>query len=100
MLAQLARELPAGGHLYEPEWDGFRCLATCAKGEVDLRSRNGRPLARYLPGIVEPLRAHEAVFGGELRIASLAGSDSGALLNRPARAAGRCAPASSTARAT
>ena len=27
MLARLARELPATGHLFEPKWDGFRCLA-------------------------------------------------------------------------
>ena len=40
MLAQLARELPLGDYLYEPKWDGFRCIATCAGGGVDLRSRN------------------------------------------------------------
>ncbi len=28
MLAKLARELPtAPGMLYEPKWDGFRCVA-------------------------------------------------------------------------
>ena len=27
MLARLVRELPADGYLYEPKWDGFRCLA-------------------------------------------------------------------------
>jgi len=82
MLAQLARELPLGDYLYEPKWDGFRCIATCAGGEVDLRSRNARPLARYFPEIVEPLREHRQVFDGELMVPAVDGSDFGALLNR------------------
>ena len=49
MLAKLVRELPAGDYVYEPKWDGFRCLAFRARAEVDLRSRHGRPLARYFP---------------------------------------------------
>jgi ATP-dependent DNA ligase len=52
MLARLARELPAV-MLYEPEWDGFRCLAFRDSDEVDLRSGNDRPLARYFPEIVD-----------------------------------------------
>ena len=35
MLARLARELPAEGHLYEPKWDGFRCVAFREGGEVE-----------------------------------------------------------------
>jgi ATP-dependent DNA ligase len=54
MLARLERELPSDGYLYEPKWDGFRGLAFCAGKEVDLRSRNQRPLARYFPE--RPLR--------------------------------------------
>ncbi|HSC49270.1 MAG TPA: hypothetical protein VLD16_03315 [Gaiellaceae bacterium] len=49
MLERLARELPLGDYLYEPKWDGFRCLAFREHGEVDLRSRNDRPLAHYRP---------------------------------------------------
>src|SRR3712207_2031113 len=56
MLARLARELPVGGYLYEPKWDGFRCLAFKDGDEVDLRSRHGRPLARYFPEVVEGVR--------------------------------------------
>jgi ATP-dependent DNA ligase len=82
MLAQLARELPLGDYLYEPKWDGFRCIATCSAGAVDLRSRNGRPLARYFPEIVEPLRGHRQIFDGELMVPAPDGSDFGALLNR------------------
>jgi ATP-dependent DNA ligase len=57
MLARLARELPVGDYLYEPKWDGFRCLAFRTGDDVDLRSRNGRPLARYFPELVDALRA-------------------------------------------
>jgi ATP-dependent DNA ligase len=52
MLARLERELPSDGYLYEPKWDGFRGLAFCVGKEVDLRSRNQRPLARYFPELV------------------------------------------------
>ena len=57
MLGRLARELPRGDLLYEPKWDGFRCLAFRTGDEVDLRSRHGRPLARYFPELVEGLLA-------------------------------------------
>jgi ATP-dependent DNA ligase len=55
MLARLTRELPEGDFLYEPKWDGFRCLAFRDGTDVDLRSRHDRPLARYFPEIVEGL---------------------------------------------
>ena len=56
-LARLARELPVDGYVYEPKWDGFRCIAFRDGGEVDLRSRNDRPLARYFPELCEALAA-------------------------------------------
>ncbi len=43
MLAELSRELPRGDFLYEPKWDGFRCLVFVSGAGVDLRSRNGSP---------------------------------------------------------
>jgi ATP-dependent DNA ligase len=58
MLARLVRELPEGDFLYEPKWDGFRCLAFREGDDVDLRSRHGRPLARYFPEVAAALRAH------------------------------------------
>src|SRR5215217_3931511 len=60
MLARLERELPEGDFLYEPKWDGFRALALRDGAQVDLRSRHGRPLARYFPEIVEGLLAQRA----------------------------------------
>ena len=56
MLAKLARELPVGDYLYEPKWDGFRCLVFRDMDAVDLRSRNARPFARYFPELVDALR--------------------------------------------
>ena len=77
MLARLERHLPRDGYLYEPKWDGFRCLVFRSDDEVDLRSRNQRPLARYFPEIVAALRALRAdrfVLDGELVAAATAKS--------------------------
>ncbi|HVL97151.1 MAG TPA: ATP-dependent DNA ligase [Solirubrobacteraceae bacterium] len=71
MLARLVRELPAGDMLYEPKWDGFRCLAYRDGAAVDLRSRHGRPLARYFPEIAAALEAvlpARAALDGELLV--------------------------------
>ena len=69
MLARLTRELPEGDYLYEPKWDGFRCLAFRDGPEVDLRSRHDRPLARYFPELVEGFLAlpeQQLVLDGEI----------------------------------
>src|SRR5919197_5043812 len=74
MLARLGRELPTGDLVYEPKWDGFRCLAFRAGDDVDLRSRHDRPLARYFPEVVAGLRAlpqKRLVLDGELVVAGL-----------------------------
>src|SRR5215218_10836563 len=55
MLARLARELPVDGYLYEPKWDGFRCLAFRDGPDIDLRSRHDRRFTRYFPEVVEGL---------------------------------------------
>ena len=92
MLGRLARELPAGDFLYEPKWDGFRCLVFRAGSEIDLRSRHGRPLARYFPELVEALRAlaaHRFVLDGEIVVVTPAGFDFAALLARLHPAASR-----------
>src|SRR3954452_10566672 len=60
MLARLTRTLPREGHVYEPKWDGFRCIAAAEAGEVTLWSRHGRPLARYFPELVAALAGLEA----------------------------------------
>jgi ATP-dependent DNA ligase len=56
MLAKLSRELPVGDLLYEPKWDGFRCLLFRAGDDLLLQSRNLKPLDRYFPELQAPLR--------------------------------------------
>jgi ATP-dependent DNA ligase len=53
-LAKSARELPGGGGwCYEPKFDGFRTIVFRDGDEVQLQSRNGRPMNRYFPDVVE-----------------------------------------------
>jgi ATP-dependent DNA ligase len=72
MEAELARELPVGDQwLYEPKWDGFRCLVFKDGDEVELRSKSGKPLGRYFPELVELLSAittRRFVLDGEIVI--------------------------------
>jgi ATP-dependent DNA ligase len=73
MEAQLTSSLPDDGDwLYEPKWDGFRCLAFRDGDEVELRSKAGKPLGRYFPDLVETIAAVDAsrfVLDGEIVIA-------------------------------
>jgi ATP-dependent DNA ligase len=92
MLASLARELPVGeGLFYEPKWDGFRCLVYSDRDGVDLRSRHGRPLARYFPEVVRALESlgPSYVLDGELVVPAGDRFDFGALLQRLHPAASR-----------
>src|SRR5215204_3865905 len=70
MLAKAVHEVPPGpGLVYEPKWDGFRCVVFRDGDEVELGSRNDRPLTRYFPEMVEPLRQvlpERCVVDGEL----------------------------------
>jgi ATP-dependent DNA ligase len=50
-----AKDVPAG-LLYEPKWDGFRCVVFRDGDEVELGSRNERPLTRYFPDVVEAVK--------------------------------------------
>ena len=92
MLATLVRELPAGdGLYYEPKWDGFRCLAFVDEGGVDMRSRHGRPLARYFPEVAGPLASlgRDFVLDGEVVVPAGDRLDFSALLQRLHPAASR-----------
>ncbi len=86
MLAKLSRELPDGeGLLYEPKWDGFRCIVFRDGDDVVLGSRNEKPLTRYFPELVEALRANlpdRCVLDGEIVIVGPAGLDFDALSQR------------------
>src|SRR5438309_8998403 len=70
MLAKAATKLPAGeGLYYEPKWDGFRCVIFRDGDEVELGSRNERPLTRYFPEVVAAVIANlpeRCVLDGEV----------------------------------
>ena len=99
MLAKLARELPtsggkAGDFLFEPKWDGFRAIVFRDGDDVEIGSRNEKPLTRYFPDLVEPLRANlpeRCVVDGEIVIATERGLDFDRLSLRIHPAASRVA---------
>lgn len=65
-------KLPESDLIYEAKWDGFRCIVFRDGDEIILGSRNERPLTRYFPEILEPLRdslPDRAVVDGELIVA-------------------------------
>jgi ATP-dependent DNA ligase len=56
MLAKLTRELPDGGSwIFEPKWDGFRCIVFRDGSELEMSSRRSRPFDRYFPDLRTPL---------------------------------------------
>lgn len=72
MLAKPVKEMPSGDVLYEPKWDGFRCIVFRDGDEVELGSRNERPLTRYFPDIVDAIKDatnERCVVDGEIVIA-------------------------------
>ncbi len=83
MLAKLTRDLPAAGDvIFEPKWDGFRCIVFRDGDDLDLQSRNSKPLLRYFPELREPLSAQlpdRCVLDGELVVTSENGLDFDAL---------------------
>ncbi len=92
MLAKSARELPDGEVIYEPKWDGFRCIVFRDHDEVELGSRTGRSLSRYFPDIVDAVRTGlppRSVVDGEVVIAGPDGLDFDALSQRIHPAASR-----------
>jgi ATP-dependent DNA ligase len=57
-LARPAKELPTGdGWRFEPKWDGFRTIVFRDGDDVRLQSRNGKPMNRYFPEVVEQVLA-------------------------------------------
>jgi ATP-dependent DNA ligase len=72
MLAKRVDELPAEGDwIFEPKWDGFRALIFRDGDEILIQSRDEKPLDRYFPDLLEPLRAslpERCVLDGEIVI--------------------------------
>src|SRR5215210_5648660 len=71
-LARSAKELPEGGQWrYEPKFDGFRTIVFKDGDDVHLQSRNGKPMNRYFPDVVEQAQAlpvDRAVLDGEMLV--------------------------------
>ena len=95
MLAKLSRTIPDGdGWLYEPKWDGFRCIVARDGDDVELTSRSERPFTRYFPELLPVLGAalpDHVVIDGEIVIPDADGNglDFDALLQRIHPAASR-----------
>lgn len=74
MLAKAVVGLPDRDDVYfEPKWDGFRCIVFRDGDDVELGSRNERPLTRYFPEILAPMLAQlpdRIVLDGELIVAT------------------------------
>ena len=73
MLAKRVAELPRGGEwIFEPKWDGFRALVFRDGDEVLIQSRDEKPLNRYFPELIEPLKSqlpNRCVLDGEVVVA-------------------------------
>jgi ATP-dependent DNA ligase len=93
MLAKRVSALPAMGEwIFEPKWDGFRALIFRDRDEVVIQSRDEKPLNRYFPELLEPLRAqlpHRCVLDSEIVIAKDGALDFEALQLRIHPAASR-----------
>ncbi|MFL5479707.1 MAG: ATP-dependent DNA ligase [Gemmatimonadaceae bacterium] len=73
MLAKRVSALPPGDEwIFEPKWDGFRTLIFRDGDEVFIQSRDEKPLNRYFPELLAPLKAQlpkRCVLDGEIVIA-------------------------------
>jgi ATP-dependent DNA ligase len=93
MLAKAAPAIPEGAEwLYEPKWDGFRCLVFWDGSEIFLQSRDLKPLGRYFPEVEADLKRvlpGPMVLDGELVIAGENGLEFDSLQMRIHPAASR-----------
>ena len=93
MLSKRVADLPTGGTwIFEPKWDGFRALVFRDRDEIEIQSRDEKPLNRYFPELVETLQSQlpvRCVLDGEIVIAKNGGLDFEALQLRLHPAASR-----------
>jgi ATP-dependent DNA ligase len=86
MLAKSTDAVPEGdGWQFEPKWDGFRCIVFRDGPEIELGSRNERPLTRYFPELATALLRElpeRCVVDGEIVVATAGGLDFDALQQR------------------
>ena len=93
MLSKRIDDLPLGDDwIFEPKWDGFRALIFRDSHEILIQSRDQKPLNRYFPELLDPLRAQlpaRCVLDGEIVIAQHGRLDFDALQLRLHPAASR-----------
>lgn len=69
-LAKSAKDLPEGEQwAYEPKYDGFRTVVFRDGDDIHLQSRNGKPMNRYFPEVVEAIakmKSDRVVMDGEI----------------------------------
>ena len=87
MLAKSVAAIPGGAMSYEPKWDGFRSVVFRDGDEVEIGSRNERPMTRYFPEVVAAVKAslpERCVIDGEIVVPDADGRclDFEALLQR------------------
>ncbi len=69
MLAKPVDAIPDGDYVFEPKWDGFRSIVFRDGAEVEIGSRNERPMTRYFPELVAAVLANlprRCVIDGEI----------------------------------
>jgi ATP-dependent DNA ligase len=69
MLAKPVDAIPDGDYLFEPKWDGFRSIVFRDGSEVEIGSRNEKPMTRYFPELVAAVLANlpeRCVIDGEI----------------------------------
>ena len=79
MLAKRVEAIPEhGSWIFEPKWDGFRSIVFRDGDELLIQSRDGKPLNRYFPDLIEPLLKQlpeRCVLDGEIVIVTQHGLD-------------------------
>ena len=91
MLAKPVAAIPPG-RFYEPKWDGFRAVVFRDGDEVEIGSRNERPMTRYFPEVAAAVRANapeRCVLDGEIVVPTDGRLDFWALQQRLHPAASR-----------
>jgi ATP-dependent DNA ligase len=93
MLAKRIDALPTDDEfIFEPKWDGFRALVFKDATEIEIQSREEKPLNRYFPELLDPLNERlpaRCVLDGEIVIATSHGLDFNSLQLRLHPAASR-----------
>src|ERR1700747_2313371 len=76
MLAKPVDSIPDGDFVFEPKGDGFRSIVFRDRDEVEIGSRNERPMTRYFPELVAAIRAElpeRCVIDGEIVVPDASG---------------------------